>query len=438
MKKKIDGLRHKVLFLLLLAVAGMAKAQQWNELQTGVTEDLYDVYCLDTNTVFVCGSNGVILKTKDGGNSWQEKYRQEGYDWYAIKFLDPNTGFVLGINDGVGNNEKLLKTINGGETWLDMGNPFNEYNYCSPSTCDLFVVDSDTLYVACDQLMKSTDGGCSFSQMDIEWIEATQDLYFEGNVGYIVWGEPGIFIGTHVAKTIDYGSSWEEILSFDYTEYGIEKAVFHDKDHVSLYGGFGGVDQNLNFVYTEIKTEDGFATCQWLLNETIPTGGTVYPPIAGICYSDSQNGIAVYVWHDFNPNSSITTFQTQNGGDIWNELGTIGCPYSQFAAISGCEGVYYLAIEDGNVYKLKTSFDGILEKKENAHAFPNPVSNMLFVYGKENDDLILFDYSGRVLFQQKMSDGIQSFEIDKFPSGIYFLGIKDREGVVSFQKIVKK
>ena len=233
--KRIHTLKDKVLLLLLLVVAGMAEAQQWEELQIGITEDLYDVCCIYTNTVFACGQNGVILKTEDGGNSWQEKYRQEGYDWYAIKFLDPNTGFVLGISDEVGNNEKLLKTLDGGETWLDMGNPFNEYNYCSPSTCDLFIVDSDTLYVACDQLMKSTNGGYSFSQLDIEWMDSAQELFFEGNVGYIVWGEAGSFIGTHVAKTTDYGSSWEEILSFDDSEYGIEKAVFHDKDHVALY-----------------------------------------------------------------------------------------------------------------------------------------------------------------------------------------------------------
>ena len=438
MKKKVDGLKHKVLFLLLLTVAGMAKAQQWKELHTGVTEDLYDVYCLDTNTVFICGSNGVILKTKDGGNSWQEKYRQEGYNWYAIKFLDPNNGFVLGISDEVGNNEKLLKTIDGGETWLDMGNPFNEYNYCSPSTCALFIVDPDTLYVACDQLMKSTDGGCSFSQMDIEWIEATQDLYFEGNVGYIVWGEPGIFIGTHVAKTIDYGFSWEEILSFDYSEYGIEKAVFHDKDHVSLYGGFGGVDQNLNFVYTEIKTEDGFATCQWLLNETIPTGGTVYPPIAGICYSDSQNGIAVYVWHDFSPNSAITTFQTQNGGNIWNELGTFECPYSQFATISGCEGVYYLAIEDGNVYKLKTSFDGILEKKENAHAFPNPTTGIVTITGENLQQAEVFNTLGQKLLGVKDKGSELHVNMTALPTGIYFVTVTDESGQKCVRKVVKE
>lgn len=436
MTKKIDGLRHKVLFLLLLAVAGLAKAQQWNELQTGVTEDLYDVYCLDTNTVFVCGNNGVILKTKDGGNSWQEKFSQEDYHWYKIKFFDKNIGFVLGDDNNYHN--KLFKTTDGGETWQDMGCPFNEYNVCTPSSCELFIVDEGTLYVACDQLMKSIDGGYSFSQLDIEWIDETQDLYFEENVGYIVWGSPGMFIGTHMAKTTDYGASWEEILSFDYSEYGIEKAVFHDKDHISLYGGFGGVDQNLNFVYTEIKTEDGFVTCQWLLNENIPTGGVMYPPIAGICYSNSQNGIAVYVWHDFSPNSAITTFQTQNGGDLWNELGTIECPYTQFTAICGCEGVYYLAMEEGNVYKLKMSLDGILEKKENALAFPNPTTGIVTITGENLQQAEVFNTLGQKLLGVKDKGSELHVNMTALPTGIYFVTVTDESGQKCVRKVVKE
>ena len=432
----LHNLKSKILLFLFLVVAVMARAQQWEELQTGVAEDLYNVCCIDTNTVFACGRNGVILKTGDGGNSWEEKYRQEGYDWYAIKFLNPNIGFVLGISDVVGGNEKLFKTIDGGETWLDMGDPFNTYNYCSPSTCALFIVDSDTLYVACDQLMKSTDGGYSFSQMDTD-IEATQELYFEGNLGYIVWGEPGVFTGTHVAKTTEYGASWEEILAFDYPEYGIEKAVFHDKDHVTLYGGFDDVGQTPDYVYNEIKTEDGFVTYQWLLNETIPTGGVAYPPITGMCYCDSQNGIAVYVWHDFSPNSAISTFQTQDGGNTWNELTTIECPYSEFAAIGGSDGIYYLALRN-QVYKMKLTFEGISEKEEFVSVYPNPVPNMLYVSGREGSELILYDYLGRVLLQQKLTDEIQKIGLSSFPAGIYFLGIKAGERIVSVQKILKK
>ena len=172
----MKNIRIYTLLVLLLMAGGATKAQQWIELQTGVTEDLYGVCCIDTNMVFVCGQNGVILKTEDGGNSWQEKYRQSGYHWYKIKFVDSNVGFSFGRDNNY--KGKLLKTIDGGETWMDMGCPFNAYNYLSPSSCDLFLVDTDTLYVASDQLMKSTDGVDSFSQLEIEWLNSTQYLYF--------------------------------------------------------------------------------------------------------------------------------------------------------------------------------------------------------------------------------------------------------------------
>ena len=436
--KNTYNMNKKTLLLLLLAVAGLAKAQQWHELQSGVTDDLYSVCCIDTNTVLVCGANGVILKTNDGGNNWQEKYRQEGYEWYKIKFLDSNIGFVFGDDDNShDNNYKLLKTNDGGETWLDMGSPFNEHNYTTPFTCDLFIVDADTLYVACDRLMKSTDGGYTFSQLDIEWINTTQDLYFEGNVGYIVWGEPNSIIGTHIAKTTDYGSSWEEIQIFDCFESftGLEQAFFHDKDHVVLYGGFDGDDNNAE--YNVIRTENGFATYQCQLIETIPTGWWDYPTISGLSFSDIQHGIIIYLRNGINSGSSIHTFQTQDEGNTWHELGSIDCANSESAGLSGREGTYYLVCGE-SVYRMKMTLDGVSEEKEMVFAFPNPVSNTLFFYGQENSDLILYDLLGRMLLQQEISDRIQKIEIGSFPSGIYLLSIKNNKGNISFQKIVKK
>ena len=81
--------------------------------------------------------------------------------------------------------------------------------------------------------------------------------------------------------------------------------------------------------------------------------------------------------------------------------------------------------------------EGISEHKESIHVFPNPASNTLFVFGKENSELVLFDIAGRLLLQQKLSNGIHQVEISCFPSGIYFLGIIDKEGSLSFKKILK-
>ena len=431
--KRLYFLKSAIL-LLLLDITGLANAQQWQELHTGVTEDLYDVCCIDTNTVFVCGRDGVILKTEDGGNSWQEKYRQFGDTWYRIKFFDKNIGFVLGDDNNYHN--KLFKTTDGGESWQDMGSPFNEYNVCTPSSCDLFIVDEDTLYVACDQLMKSIDSGCCFSQLDIEWIDETQDLYFEENVGYIVFGSPGMFIGTHMAKTTDYGASWEEIFTYDYDteEEGIKKTFFHDKDHVSVYGAFGYDENEYHCEYNEIRTEDGFATYQWLNDENLPL--EVWPPITGVCFSDFQNGIMVCYLESFSyPYSRIVSFQTRDGGNTWLELDVLDSPTVGYPAISGCEGVYYLACGSGRVYKLEGTYDGVVEGKDNVYIFPNPVNDRVVIEGIEAAEVQIYNVLGQLVTSEPSTNVIG---LESFLKGMYFISITDKEGRRYVHKVVKE
>lgn len=423
--------RFCTLLALLLMAGGVTKAQQWIELQTGVTEDLYGVCCIDTNMVFVCGQNGVILKTEDGGNSWQEKYRQSGYHWYKIKFVDSNVGFSFGRDNNY--KGKLLKTIDGGETWMDMGCPFNAYNYLSPSSCDLFLVDTDTLYVASDQLMKSTDGGNSFSQLEIEWLNSTQDLYFEGNVGYIVWGMAGDFQGTHIAKTTDYGSSWEEFLSFDSEVEGIEKVLFHDKDHVSIFGGFGYDENELSYEYNEIRTDDGFATYERLQTENLPMG--LWPVITGISFSDLQHGIIVYLLEGiqgFYP-TGIITYQTQDGGNTWMELDALICSGNvSYAGISSYESVYYLTSRNGGVYKLGKTYEGVAEGKNSVFVFPNPVSETVHIDGVEAVEVQVCNALGKMV---KRVMNYNEVSLGGLPQGVYMLKIRDAEGKVYINKI---
>ena len=427
----MKNIRIYTLLVLLLMAGGATKAQQWIELQTGVTEDLYGVYCIDTNTVFVCGQNGVILKTEDGGNSWQEKYRESGYHWYKIKFVDSNVGFSFGRDNNY--KGKLLKTIDGGETWMDMGCPFNAYNYLSPSSCDLFLVDTDTLYVASDQLMKSTDGGNSFSQLEIEWLNSTQDLYIEGNVGYIVWGMAGDFQGTHVAKTTDYGSSWEEFLSFDSEEEGIEKVLFHDKDHVSIFGGFGYDENELSYEYNEIRTDDGFATYEWLQIENLPMG--LWPVITGISFSDLQHGIIVYLSEGiqgFYP-TGIITYQTQDGGNTWMELDALICSGNvSYAGISSYESVYYLTSRNGGVYKLGKTYEGVAEGKNSVFVFPNPASETVHIDGVEAVEVQVCNALGKMV---KRVMNYNEVSLGGLPQGVYMLKIRDAEGKVYINKI---
>jgi len=63
------------------------------------------------------GTPALILKTTDGGASWQEKYRNTDTTYFldAIGFDSPKHGLVLG--DPIKNKFLLLETNDGGETW---------------------------------------------------------------------------------------------------------------------------------------------------------------------------------------------------------------------------------------------------------------------------------------------------------------------------------
>ena len=74
--------------MLVCSVMQAQLVEGWQEIPTGVTENLFGVACLDKNEVVACGENGKILKTVDGGETWmlveqrqpQRRYR-ENHRW---------------------------------------------------------------------------------------------------------------------------------------------------------------------------------------------------------------------------------------------------------------------------------------------------------------------------------------------------------------------
>ena len=63
------------------------------------------------------GTPALLLKTTDGGQSWQEKYRNAdtAYFFDAMDFKDAKHGYILG--DPISNKFLLMETKDGGESW---------------------------------------------------------------------------------------------------------------------------------------------------------------------------------------------------------------------------------------------------------------------------------------------------------------------------------
>jgi photosystem II stability/assembly factor-like uncharacterized protein len=72
---------------------------------------LRSVYFKDSNLGWVVGIGGVVLKTTDGGTTWQ-KINVTGADLYSISFADASHGIAAGTG-------KIYVTTDGGVTWAD-------------------------------------------------------------------------------------------------------------------------------------------------------------------------------------------------------------------------------------------------------------------------------------------------------------------------------
>jgi len=80
---------------------------------TGVTTSINSIFFIDANTGFVCGDNGVVYKSVNGGLSWTlSNTGIASVKLNSISFKDSQNGIV------VGENGKVYITSNGGSSWI--------------------------------------------------------------------------------------------------------------------------------------------------------------------------------------------------------------------------------------------------------------------------------------------------------------------------------
>lgn len=71
------------------------------------------IYFFDDSFGFVGGPHGLILKTTDGGNTWQTKVAQGFSEVYDLYFVSPDSGAAVGPGGAA------RFTTDGGETWFE-------------------------------------------------------------------------------------------------------------------------------------------------------------------------------------------------------------------------------------------------------------------------------------------------------------------------------
>lgn len=112
-----------LLFVLVFALFQAAAASfDWTKRDVKTLAWLRAIHFADAETGWIGGSGGTLLKTSDGGESWRHVPKFTSDTILEIVFTDKNTGWLLCERDVFNLGTKaptyLLKTKNGGETWV--------------------------------------------------------------------------------------------------------------------------------------------------------------------------------------------------------------------------------------------------------------------------------------------------------------------------------
>jgi len=316
----------------------------WSAYTGSVTNGIKDmIFPENSNTGYAIDDNR-ILKTTNQGLSWSVIASFPGKIFTNLEAVDNNNVFVLSTGTSAGG---LLKTTNGGSSWQEVVLPvlperaimYAHFISASTGWADIsgrLPGDRDTKYY----FYKTTDGGNSWSMLNnaITSFRATKIKFIDSNTGYAIDGA--------LYKTVNGGKIWERLPRDNNMIAGhndlqcisasqLWAGGWNDLLEISTNGGgtplpaaFCSADTTglratgkvslINYSRTDY-------TYQWFVNKTL--AGTTY----NASYTHDPNSVTdtivlvvsngsgtdtSLIYQDFYPRVRVTSFTPQSGGSL--------------------------------------------------------------------------------------------------------------------------
>lgn len=98
------------ILIMTVSIYPVYSQSGWEQLDSGTTTTLRAVHFIDTETGFIAGEGGTILKTVDAGATWEDVSVFTN-DLYDIYFFSPDSGIAVGT-EGL-----IIRTTDGGNNW---------------------------------------------------------------------------------------------------------------------------------------------------------------------------------------------------------------------------------------------------------------------------------------------------------------------------------
>jgi photosystem II stability/assembly factor-like uncharacterized protein len=249
------------------------KCQSWNRIVIPKSTKLESLTFLSPSSGWICGYNGSILHTFDGGKTWiDQSWPDTIVIFFDIEMINKDTGLAIGMRPVPENKlaSIAIKTYDGGKNWIEldpMGMGYSEIRYSKPN--------HKLYFMSLGRMNYSTDGAKNWeSNATIEG-PPTRTFSIHGHTG-IMAGMKG-----NLAYSNDSGKTWFK----QDTQF---KQHFVSSCMVNSYDGLvGGMDGFM------LATSNGGRTWQ---QETLPVAFFIMDmyAIADRVYAVGGGGLMAY------------------------------------------------------------------------------------------------------------------------------------------------
>ena len=283
-------------------------AKTWKSL-SGISGRQFNSMFFATSDSGWAGGGGVLIRTTNGGAKWEDVPGFANYVGFAnywvlsLCFINSKTGwlFTKGYWSYM-DNSKILKTTNGGESWITQDYLYGDYTqrelnsfsfvssdvgYC----CGDFEDNSDYLHSGI--VYKTTNGGNNWTLIKRDTLTKFYSVFFINKDTGWVGGWKGPNGDGALYKTTDGGNSWlsqwDSTLFYQYHEY--PSSIYFVTPNIGYVTGYNGII---------IKTTNGGET--WAIQKDESTS------LTKIHFFDTLNGVCL---------SGYGYYKTSDGGINW-------------------------------------------------------------------------------------------------------------------------
>ncbi len=179
-----------------------------------------NIFAVDYNTAYACmfpisGTGGKILKTTNGGSTWQEQTSATFTDSWAnvVHFFNATDGFAMG--DPVNGDFCIYTTSNGGSTWTQVAGaniPNAQTNECGITNLYQAVGNTVWFTTTMGRVYKSTDKGATWTVATTGFTDVFTMSFKDANVGFAVLSADPYT----VKKTTNGGTTWTDVIPGGY------------------------------------------------------------------------------------------------------------------------------------------------------------------------------------------------------------------------------